>query len=102
MACVVCGCPNFYLSLTFTGQNKKQINCTGERPMNTKINSIMLLFADAVRRRFVGMATFPLAFLAAGLLAGCEHQTYFNSAVQLKAQPAQTGGLTTKTNESIS
>jgi polysaccharide biosynthesis/export protein len=48
------------------------------------------------------VALLPLAFMAASLLAGCQHKTYFDPPKSLNTQAAQTGGLTTKTNESLS
>ena len=67
--------------------------------MNPK--SLILQFVAAGRSRFVLMAAFPLFLLAAGLLAGCKEQSSLNSAAQFQMQAAQTGGLSTKTNESV-
>jgi polysaccharide biosynthesis/export protein len=68
--------------------------------MNIKTDSMALKFV-APTRRFVSIGVLPLAFIAAGLLAGCEDQSYSNPSQPLKIQAAQTGEPSAKTNESL-
>src|ERR1035438_10123286 len=70
--------------------------------MYKMMDSIVPQIVAAARRRFSSVALLPFAFVAAGLLAGCQHKTYFDPPKSLNTQAAQTGGLTTRTNESLS
>jgi polysaccharide export outer membrane protein len=69
--------------------------------MNKKTNPIIFQTIANIRCRFVLVALLPLALIAAGLLAGCENQSNFDTANSLKMPAAKTGAPAANTNESL-